>query len=120
MIIEATRYHRPHGQQEPVTTEVSDDLREKWQQIQDRGCIMTVEMLGFAGQISVCIDDQTVEDDYLIRTIKNDPNHPEKMTALLEEMIGSFDPAEHERWRTLVRGEQELPQDAADLAGPDD
>jgi hypothetical protein len=115
MEIPYTQFIRPHGRQVKHTTELPDELADKWTQLCDRGCRLTMEVM-LGGWINICVEDSEMDDDV---TMLNVQNGPEVLTAVAE-LVRSFDPATHEEWRQTVCGEQEMPQDAADLAGPDD
>lgn len=115
MIITATMYDSRRATTRWVGhAEFSDEYAGKWQQMKDRSCALTVEVLHnqAEGKLSVCIEDTEVDDDYVTRVIDNEPEHPEKMIALLESLIGSFDPAEHEEWREQLL--HEAPGDEVD------
>lgn len=109
MIIQAIRYDSRGQSGDVLSMKVTDELQSAWQQLQDRGCRITVELLHNAseGFVSVCIEDPEVDDDLITRIIKNELDHPEKMTQLVEGMIRDFDPGWHEEWRQMLRGESD-------------
>lgn len=101
MTVEVTQFVQPHGRQIPMTTEVSDKCREKYNQMQSAGCRLTAEVLG-TGTISLCIEEPDL-GDYRIELARNGPD----VQAAIERMLMEFDPAQFQEWAELEKEEIE-------------
>lgn len=94
MIIEATQYHRPHGERETVSGEIRDDLAGQWQAVRDAGLHLEMEVLPCSGLVSVTLTDRD-RADYVCQVKRNDMT----VLAAVETMIEEFDPAALAAWR---------------------
>lgn len=94
MDIQITQYMRPDGRQEVRTTPIRDDLADQYDKIRRCGANLTAEVL-MTGEVSLCIADSKVEDDFDIRVVANGP----AVTQAWESMIGGFCALAFETWK---------------------
>jgi hypothetical protein len=73
MIISGIQYMRPDGRPSSFTTEIPDDLRDQWENIQGRGLRLASELL-MDGMVSVTLEDD--ERDHDIEIVDNRPGKP--------------------------------------------
>lgn len=85
MNIEFTQFFLPNGRREQVTTEVSDDLRDKVDQILENGFRFEIEVLR-TGHVSATINDPIGERDAAFSITTNGP----EVQAGIEKMIREF------------------------------
>jgi len=102
MIVKVTQYYRPDGRKKTHEIEVSDECKEKYQEIISCGARLTAEQL-MDGVVSQTIE--TVDGDYdIILTRGNDPS---KNKEALEKMIMRFDKDKFNKWEAWFEDEKE-------------
>lgn len=92
MLISGIQYMRPDGRKSPFTTEVSDDLRDKWGEVRRSGLRLASEHL-ITNDVSVTLEND--EGDFDIEVT---PNAPGKPVAAVEAILRRFDPAAFTEW----------------------
>lgn len=84
--IPVTQFIRPHRGIREETTEISEELRPKFELMQKLGCRLTAEVLP-TGHVSLCIEQPSLGDvDCRIAT--NGPQVQEKIEAMLGDFTG--------------------------------
>ena len=86
MLVELTQFKLPDGHEVPVTCEVADDLREKYELVRENRLRLTAEILT-TGEISLAIEHK--EGDVMLELAENGPGDhaPNKV---LERMLRDF------------------------------
>ena len=84
-----------------MTTDVSDDCREKYKLMQLSGCRLTAEVLG-TGHISLCIEEPAL-GDYKIEIVQNGPD----VQKAIEKMLMEFDSAQFAEWKMADQEEDD-------------
>lgn len=100
MIVELTQFMRPDGRQVASSCDVSEELKEQYQQLRSLGCRLTCEVLQ-TSDISLAIEHE--EGDYAIELCENAPDKPK---AALEKLLRRFKPEEFREWLKEIEEEE--------------
>jgi len=114
MIIEATQFHRPHGEQEIITGVVDDALAPQWAAIQATGLRLEMEIVSSTtvpNLVSITLTDSE-RSDYKIHVVPNDVN----LLKVVEKMIRTFDVEDLAAWR--MEWDAHETDDPANLIAP--
>lgn len=106
MQIEITQFLLPDGRQRRCTLVIPDELGGQYERIKRSGVRLTAEVLT-TGEVSLCLEDPGVGDDFDIRVVENGPAVPQAW----EDMIRQFDTAAYKAWHN------DMQDDAANIGG---
>lgn len=99
MKVDVTQFLLPNGEQRKRIWELPGVIPEQVEKIRSCGARLTAEVLT-TGEVSVCIEDEDIGDDFDIRVIPNGPAVPEATTT----MINNFCVQAFETWKQDEEG----------------
>lgn len=99
MKITITEFVRPNGEQVPRVVYIEDIYRDKFNELTQAGCRLTLEKTS-NGDFFICIEDTIYEDDFV-----TDIFHNFSLNTVIEGLstiVGNYNACEHVEWRMLM------------------
>lgn len=93
MKVNVIQFIRPDGKQVMQETDLSDDLKDKYELVRRSGLHFTAEAIG-NGLVTLCLDHPVLEDDYDMEIVSNGPG----VQSAMETMLGRFSEEEFGKW----------------------
>ena len=92
MLVDVVHFVKPHGRQVPGQFEISDRVKDEYEELTRAGLRITAEIF-LPGQVSLCVEDYD-RGDFLTEF---GPNGPGLLEAV-EKLIGRFDIDAYHDW----------------------
>ena len=97
MLVNVIQFKRPDGRQISGQGEINEAYRKKHEDMTERGCRFTAEVVG--DSLSLCIEHPEI-GDFDIELIENDPG---SMNIGLEQLMDRYSGSEFVRWKRSQR-----------------